>query len=160
MSTRNSRTATVPPRPDTAKTPDHDGRRADTEPTGLPHGHQPSGVEPGRRRLAPLAWVAFTLVAVVVIVVIAGVMVTSEEGATTGGNVDTVIEPTVGSQEYLNRLANQGYIPPEAVDRDLLRLERREGRGENPSASLESEGIDPRLEKLANEGLIPPEAAR
>jgi hypothetical protein len=76
-------------------------------------------------------------VAVVLVAMFVGVTEISGDATPSGGTSETSIEPTVGSQEYLDRLANQGYIPPAAVDRDLLLLERLVGRGDIPPASLE-----------------------
>jgi hypothetical protein len=45
--------------------------------------------------------------------------------------------PEVGSQEFLQRLADQGYIPQQAVDRQLLLLERAVARGDIPAATLD-----------------------
>jgi hypothetical protein len=85
-------------------------------------------------------WFAVTVaivVAVLLVATFAGGTVTSEDATPSGGTSETGIEPTVGSQEYLNRLANQGYIPPEAVDRERLFFERLVGRGDIPPGSLE-----------------------
>jgi hypothetical protein len=161
MPTRNSKTMTAPQGPDTRQTKGRDGRRVEAAPGGLPPGHRPGGDEsgPGRRRLTPLVWLAATVAVIAIIALVAAVTATSEQGATTGENVTSSVEPTVGSQEYLARLANQGYIPKEAVNQDLLRRELENGV-ESPEPPFESGSHDRLLEDLANQGRIPPEAAR
>jgi hypothetical protein len=139
MSTRNSRTATAPPA----------GRGAgpavgpDPQPVDAPQEAGPGAErQPGRGRGTRPAWLAVTVALAVVVVLLAmfaGVMATSEDATPSGGTPETSTRPAVGSQEYLDRLANQGYIPPDAVDRDLLLLERLVGRGDIPREALGSE---------------------
>jgi hypothetical protein len=167
MSTGTSRTTTDRSGTGTEPRTERDGPRVDPAPAGVPRGHEPSGTEtePGRRRLTLLAWLAAAVVVIAVIPVIAvvvGATGTSEQGATGGEDVETLVEPTVGPQEYLDRLANQGYIPKEAVpDRDVLRLERQLRGGEVPPQAEVPPAEESRLlEQLANEGRIPAEAAR
>jgi hypothetical protein len=72
------------------------------------------------------------LVAVVTVTVVADREPVGEIAST-----GTVPEPTVGTQQFLDRLAEQGYVPPEAIDRERLLLERLVERGDIPAATLE-----------------------
>ena len=89
-----------------------------------------------RPRIRRSWWVAAAIVAVALVGTVATVTLmdpnpTAIEDETTSG-------PTVGSQEFLNRLAIQGYIPREAVDQKLLEMERAVRRGQIPAASLDA----------------------
>ena len=133
-------------------------------------------------------WSAAGAVAAVTLVVIFTVITTApqqrvqvQQATSTGQDVD--------SQEFLNRLANQGYIPAQAVDQERLQLERAVRSGQVPVAALNSirpvaplysptetkliesvrsghvpaDVLDSRallLKRLANEGKIPRAAAR
>jgi hypothetical protein len=137
MSARNSRTTTAPPVSRGTGPAAGTGRGPVEPPTGERPGAEP---QPARHRRTPVLWFAVTVaivVAVLLVATFAGGTVTSEDATPSGGTSETGIEPTVGSQEYLNRLANQGYIPPEAVDRERLFFERLVGRGDIPPGSLE-----------------------
>lgn len=139
MSARNSRTTTAPPAGRGTGPATRTERGPVELPTGEPRDAEP---QPGRRRRTPLPWFAVTValaVAVVLVAMYVGVTATSEDATPSGGTSETSMQPTVGSQEYLDRLANQGYIPPAAVDRDLLLLERLVGRGDIPPETLGSE---------------------
>jgi hypothetical protein len=46
-------------------------------------------------------------------------------------------DPAVGSQEFLARLAEQGYIPEESVDQERLLLERLVDEGRIPAETLD-----------------------
>jgi hypothetical protein len=99
-------------------------------------GQRESGRSP--RRLA--VWIAATVALGVLVAVLLGWGAASETGGTgdPGLTGSVSAEPPVGSQEYLARLANQGYIPKQAVDQRQLLIERLVARGEVPAGSLES----------------------
>jgi hypothetical protein len=83
-------------------------------------------------------WVAMTL-AIVVLVGVATVMIAAERG--TGQEATSAAAmsgPEVGSQEFRLSLAERGYIPHEAVDQELLLLERAVARGDVPAATLDA----------------------
>jgi hypothetical protein len=140
MSIRNSRSGTVPPGTVTQQETMHVGRRADLAPTGRGRERQGVGAaaEPARRR----PWLIAAAAVFVILAIAAGVVASSGDDTTPGDDPGAILEPSVGSQEYLKRLANQGYIPKEAVDQDLLRLERLVARGDIPAASLEPDDSD------------------
>lgn len=70
-------------------------------------------------------------------------------------------EPQVGTQEFLNRLANLGYIPGEAVDEQRLLLERLVNRGLVPKEALvEPDGTananrEELIERWVRQGVVP-----
>ncbi|TVR22872.1 MAG: hypothetical protein EA387_07900 [Nitriliruptor sp.] len=83
-------------------------------------------------------WVAMIL-AIVALVGVATVTITAERG--TGQEATSAAEisgPEVGSQEFRLSLAERGFIPHKAVDRELLLLQRAVARGDVPAATLEA----------------------
>jgi hypothetical protein len=115
-----------------------------------------SAPEPARRRSVLLAWLAAAVVVIAVIpvlVVLLGTAGAGEDGATSTGGGEPAVDASVGSQEYLDRLANQGYIPKEAVP-----SADPQAPEQVPPADLEERSR--LLEQLANEGRIPSEATR
>jgi hypothetical protein len=116
---------------------------------------------PGTRRRG---WTPM-IVAIVAIVGVATIVIVADGGsgqATT--TAAAVAGPEVGSQAFLQRLAEQGYIPQQAVDRELLLLEQAIARGDIPAATLDAPGgtaYHPAelllLEAVAS-GQVPPQA--
>ena len=112
----------------------------------------------GHARRNRIAWSAAGAVAAVTIAVATFAVVTTgpedrvqvQQATSTGQDVD--------SEEFLNRLANQGYIPAEAVDQQRVQLERAVRSGQVPAAALDSRAS--LVKRLANEGKIPRAAAR
>ena len=83
-------------------------------------------------------WVGMIL-AIVALVGVVTVTITAEgEPGQEVASAAAVAGPEVGSQEFLHRLAEQGYIPREAVDRELLLLEQAVASGDIPAATLEA----------------------
>ncbi len=90
----------------------------------------PSGARPGM-------WAAVIL-AISTVVALATVTITAErDPGQQATEAASVSGPAVGTQEFLNRLAEQGYIPREAVDQKRLLLERAVERGDIPAATLD-----------------------
>lgn len=137
------------------------------------------------RHLLPWAVIAaLTAIAVTAAgLSISGRYLTSVPGTDTSV---TVVDPgpAVGSQEFLNRLAQSGYIPKQAVDTYQLQVERAVSSGLIPAQSLPAatdgttyherlrdavrsgsvpqeslDGYATTVERLANSGLIPRAAA-
>ena len=86
-----------------------------------------AGAPPGTRRHV---WVAL-IVAIVAIVA-------RQETAQPATSGVAVSVPAVGTEAFLARLANQGYIPRKAVDQERLLLERLVASGDLPAAALEA----------------------
>lgn len=83
-------------------------------------------------------WVAMIL-AIVALIGVATVTITAEgEPGQEVASAAAVSGPEVGSQEFLVRLAEQGYIPHEAVDQELLLLEQAVAKGDIPAATLDA----------------------
>lgn len=79
------------------------------------------------------------ILAIAAIVGVATVTITADgEPGQEAASAAAVSGPAVDSQEFLHRLAEQGYIPPEAVDRELLLLERAVASGDIPAATLDA----------------------
>jgi hypothetical protein len=103
---------------------------APTSATGAP------GRREEHRRTVSVLWsvgtAAFVVLAVVALLLWSGAgdVATPEPEVLDSG-------PPVGSQEYLARLADQGYIPQETVDRDRLLLERLVNAGRIPAETLD-----------------------
>jgi len=123
-----------------------------------------SGTTDPAPRTSQRGWAAM-IVALVAIVGVATTVVMADGGtgqATTSATA--VASPEVGSQAFLQRLAEQGYIPQQAVNQELLLLERLVASGDIPAATLEAPGgtvFNPAelllIEAVAS-GQVPPEA--
>ena len=98
-----------------------------------PDAHVATG--PSRRR--PSSWVIASVVFVTLIGLASAIFVTTRTADAPEVVAATVTGPAVGSQEFLYKLAEQGYIPMESVDMQRLLLERLVASGDIPAASLE-----------------------
>ena len=100
-------------------------------------------------------WVAAAIAAVALV---GGTVATVSllDSSPTAIEAERTSGPAVGSQEFLNRLANQGYIPHEAVDQKLLEMERAVRRGDIPPESLDA----PRTDAQTGAGETPQRRAR
>lgn len=105
------------------------------------------------------------VVAIVAIVGVATITIMADGG--TGGAMTSATEvagPEVSSQAFLQRLAEQGYIPRQAVDQELLLLERFVASGDIPAATLGAPGgtvytpAELLLIEAVVSGQVPPEA--
>jgi lipopolysaccharide export system protein LptC len=85
---------------------------------------------------APLRWVVVLLALAALVAVAVQIGAVGDDRTADGPAVTEPNEPAVGSQEFLARLAEQGYIPPEAVDRERLLLERLVQQGRIPAETL------------------------
>lgn len=159
-----------------------------TAPAGPPTTAAPRrGAGHGRRNR--IVWSAAGAAAAVAIAAVTFTVTTTapqervqvQQATSTGQDVD--------AEEFLNRLANQGYIPSQAVDQQRLQLERAVSGGQVPAAALQSSStvaplysptdtkliesvrrghvpadvLDSRtllLKRLANDGKIPRAATR
>jgi hypothetical protein len=90
---------------------------------------------PSRRR--PSSWVIASVVFVTLIGLASAIFVITRTADAPEVVAATVTGPAVGSQEFLYKLAEQGYIPMESVDTQRLLLERLVASGDIPAASLE-----------------------
>jgi hypothetical protein len=105
------------------------------------------------------------IVAIVAIIGVATIVIMNDGGSGQATTTATAVAgPEVGSQAFLQRLAEQGYIPQQAVDRELLLLEQAIARGDIPAATLGAPGdtvYNPAelllLEAVAS-GQVPPQA--
>ena len=98
-----------------------------------PDAHLATG--PSRRR--PSSWVVAAVVFVTLIGLASAIFVITRTTDTPEVVAATVTGPAVGSQEFLSKLAEQGYIPAESVHMQRLLLERLVASGDIPAASLE-----------------------
>lgn len=97
-----------------------------------------SGATDATPRMSRRGWI--TLILAIVALAGAATMTVMADGGTgqVTASAEAVSGPKVGSQEFLQRLAEQGYIPQQAVDRKLLLLERAVARGDIPAATLDA----------------------
>jgi hypothetical protein len=127
MLTRTQRTTTTEP----------DAGAADQRPTPTGSDRQePRGLRGPAS--TPMRWVT-VLVALAVLVAVAMQLgaVGEDPQPPDPPAVSEADAPDVGSQEFLARLAEQGYIPPEAVDQERLLLERLVEEGRIPAETLD-----------------------
>jgi hypothetical protein len=96
---------------------------------------QPVVASPPRRRLS--GWGVAAVVFVALVGLASALMVINGPAETPEVAVATISGPAVGSQEFLYKLAEQGYIPMASVDMDRLLLERLVTSGDIPAASLQ-----------------------
>jgi hypothetical protein len=125
----------------TTKTPPAEGR-AETRPTTDPvipdvQAGGGAGTPPGTRRRV---WIALILAVTALAAVVAVATTAGQQAPPSETGADAVSTPAVGSEEFLRSLANQGYIPQQAVDQDRLLLERLVERGDVPAAALNDSG--------------------
>lgn len=127
--------------PRVAQQPEHDERIGPTQ-DDAEIGNGTDGAGSGTTDTPPgtsrRGWSAM-VVAIVAIVGAATIVIMADGGtgqATTSATA--VAAPEVGSQAFLQRLAEQGYIPQESVDQELLLIERAVAKGDIPAATLDA----------------------
>ncbi|GEM_PF-5059173 len=118
-----NRTATMPTAP-----------VAETE-RGVERTDQHVPAAPSRRRTT--SWVVASVVFVVLVGLASAIVVITRTTDAPEDVAATAVGPAVGSQEFLYKLAEQGYIPMESVDMQRLLLERLVARGDIPAATLQ-----------------------
>jgi hypothetical protein len=91
-----------------------------------------------RKRL--VTWVVVGVVGIAAIGVAIVATIPTPDGARPETTERATVAPAVGPQEFLARLAAQGYIPSEAVDQRQLQLERAIAGGHVPAATLQPDG--------------------
>jgi hypothetical protein len=103
-------------------------------PTGSDRQEPPPTRGPGR---APLRWVTILIALAALVAVAVQLGAVGGDRSADGPVVTEPNPPAVGSQEFLARLAEQGYIPPQTVDRERLLLERLVEQGRIPAETLD-----------------------
>lgn len=160
MSNRVTKTPPVATAPETSqrisptKTDAEAGSGTDTTASG------PTDTVPGTGRYV---WVV-VVVAIIALAGLATVIISDDGSEAATISAGAVAGPDVGSQEFLQRLAEQGYIPRQAVDREQLLLERAVASGDIPAATLDAparSSMTPYERLLADavaSGHVPPQA--
>ena len=92
----------------------------------------------GHSRRNRIVWGAAGAVAAVTLVVVLVTVITTGPQERVQVGEATSTGQAVDSQQFLSELANQGYIPSQAVDQTRLQLERAVGNGQVPAAALQA----------------------